>query len=364
MLMAALPAAGQELAGWQASVDVLNILTRGNDVHVGDVFTESQLDGGTSANRTLDYGVTYDPIRTRMADRRSLLLAGGYRGGRWGAGARGWRVITKGDAEGRVQGPTPTAAFSAVTGVRMWDNSTIPVPDATNPSRYSPLRFDAANRLEHLRIDGYVERVWLDDPELHVAVRFGVAHARMENTRREGNSQVARGLIVDDDGILKDLTNFITLDAQSEATLQLTGPSLGLSGGSRFGRLHVEWLVNPAILLGTADTAGEWLDIDDIRKIRVSNGAQETEFLRGVVETDLEDRALVPVLDLQMKASVRIVGPLRVGAGLFTSSWFGLPVAPAFSVPGDWIDVEGTGWRPQARDVTFVAYSGFIAVGF
>jgi len=41
-----------------------------------------------------------------------------------------------------------------------------------------------------------------------------------------------------------------------------------------------------------------------------------------------------------------------------------VPMAPAMSVPGNWTDVEGTGWRSQPRDLTFFAYSVFAAVGF
>ena len=41
-----------------------------------------------------------------------------------------------------------------------------------------------------------------------------------------------------------------------------------------------------------------------------------------------------------------------------------MPVAPAFSIPGDWTDVEGTGWRDQTRDLTFLGYSAFVSFGF
>ena len=57
-------------------------------------------------------------------------------------------------------------------------------------------------------------------------------------------------------------------------------------------------------------------------------------------------------------------GPVAVGAGIFSSSWFKVPTAQAMSLPGNWTDVEGTGWRTQPRDLTFLAYSAFVGFGF
>jgi hypothetical protein len=65
-----------------------------------------------------------------------------------------------------------------------------------------------------------------------------------------------------------------------------------------------------------------------------------------------------------IEASVRVVRAVTVGVGLFSSSWVGLPVAPAFSVPGEWTDLSGTGWRQQIRTVTFTGVSISVGVGF
>ena len=378
MLMAATPAAAQVTQGWQFSVDAINILTRGNDVHVGDVFTETQNSVETPTTYQLDYGVTYDPLVTQMDDRFTLLVAGGYRGSQWGFGGRGWRVKTGGSLEGRAQSATGSfsitpvpggsriAIYDAPTGVRMWDHSSIPVASDQHPSGYSPVSYHADNQFEHLRIDGYVERRWIDSPDLNVTIRFGATYAHAENTRSEGHAELAV-LFSTVGSASRTFTNEITLDGESASDMHLFGPSLAIAGETTVKRLQIDWLVNPALMFGTAETSGTWTDTDDILIVDVLPGgarAESTEFFHGVIPIERDVRAVVPALDMQVKASVRVAGPLRIGAGLFSSTWFDVPMAPAFSVPGNWIDVEGTGWRDQERDITFFGYSAFVAVDF
>jgi hypothetical protein len=55
---------------------------------------------------------------------------------------------------------------------------------------------------------------------------------------------------------------------------------------------------------------------------------------------------------------------LNLGGGVFSSTWFDLPVAPAFSIPDDWTDVQGTAWRQQTRNLTFAGVSVFAGLVF
>jgi hypothetical protein len=73
---------------------------------------------------------------------------------------------------------------------------------------------------------------------------------------------------------------------------------------------------------------------------------------------------VVPVIELQVRAGVRVARRVHVGGGLFSSTWLNLPVAPAFVVPDDWTDIQGTGWRAQTRNVSFTGFTIFAAVGF
>ena len=167
-------------------------------------------------------------------------------------------------------------------------------------------------------------------------------------------------------GSTSTLMNDITLEGESEAQATLVGPMVALAGESTFRRLRIDWLAGQSVLLGNTETSGTWTDIDDITETIVGPGGTTTRFelLRGVIPMEREARAFVPVLDLQVKASVRVTRAFGLGVGLFSSTWFGLPSAPAFTVPGAWTDVEGTGWKDQERNVSFTAGSAFVTVGF
>ena len=143
--------------------------------------------------------------------------------------------------------------------------------------------------------------------------------------------------------------------------MNLTGPMVAIAGDSTFGKIRLEWLVGQSMLIGTAETTGTWTDVDDITEtvVTASSRIETTTFLSGVVPTSNDERAMVPVIDLQLKGSVAIMKRVRVGAGVFSSTLFGLPVAPAFSIPGDWTDLAGTGWRQQTRDVSFIGLTIF-----
>ena len=356
--------------GWQLSLEPLFVMTRGNDVHAGDVFTESQVlttnvtsggPGVINTNSTLDYGVTYDPIVTNMKNDFGALVSAGYRGARWGFGGRGWRVDTSGSVDGSAESPSE----ESLIGVRMWDHSALPVVNRFTVSGYAPVTFYAENRLENLRIDGYAERRWITGGNLNVAMRFGVAYTQFKNERREGNAEEAAYQDVLGPTVVTG-TNSITLDTESETTANLIGPSIGIAGDSTHGIFRLDWLVSPAVVFGTAETSGTWTDIDNISEVWVSPGLRDNRNIRleGVIPMERDIRVAVPVLDLHVRASVAIVKGVRVGGGLFSSSWFGMPVAPAFTVPGTWTDVEGTGWRDVTTNLTFLAYSAFVSFGF
>jgi hypothetical protein len=356
---------GASPAGWNVSFEFLNIGTRGNDVHVGDEFTEHQAVSGTAAAARLDYGVDYTPIFTRMKSDQSALVSANYRGAQWGFGARAYRIKTDGAAEGAISTETPTATSTSVSGIRMWDNSIVPVVDLEHPSGFSPVNYSAANELEHFRIEGFVERLWLRSPTLTVGTRFGLARVHLENRRNEEQTQHA--FDVETSGTtVSTLDNDITLSAESETTANLTGPVIALVGDTSVGRFKLEWLVSHTALIGTAESTGEWIDIDDITEVVVTPTArtETTTLLNGSLPIEREERVLVPVIDLQIRGGVRVADNVTVGAGVFSSTWFKMPVASAFSIPDDWTDVQGAGWRQQTRDVTFTGISLFVAFGF
>ena len=350
---------------WRVSVDAVHLITRGNDVHVGDVFTERQTLSGTFAQSRFDYGVEYEPIVPRMRDNRSAIVSIVYRGSSWGGGIRGWRSESDSAVDGFRRTAAPTATSQSTTGIRLWDHSVLPVTNLQEPSGVSPVTFTAENALTNIRVEAFAERLWMRGRRLTLAARFGVAHARLENTRAEGQTQ--RAFVQENDsGVTSTLFNDIRIDSVSEAVANLTGPMIAIVGDTTAGRLRVDWLVGQSVMLGMADTSGEWRDVDNITETTTSTGSSiETRMLlNGLIEKTQEDRALVPVIELQVRASLHLTRALTLGGGVFSSTWFHLPVAPAFSIPGDWTDLQGTGWRQQTRDVTFAGVSLTVGVGF
>lgn len=352
---------------WSITAEFLNVAIRGNDVHVGDVFTEHQNVTGTASQSRLDYGVTFDPIVTSLPADYSAMVTAAYRGAQWQFGGRWWRAAGEDDVSGSRSTTPPTASSQYVTGIRLWENSLLPVSNQQDPSGISPVTFHADNQLELMVLDGYAGLSWIKGPRLNLAARFGLTHAEMSNTRSEG--QTMRAFVVQSagPGATTTVANNITIDSESETTASLTGPLLALAGDSTISRVRIEWLVGHSMMVGTAETSGTWTDVDTINQVTVVSGGGVTSastVLHGVIPSNQDDRAVVPVIELQVRGSVRLARYLSVGAGVFSSTWFGLPVASAFVVPDDWTDLQGTGWRLQTRDVTFTGFSIFAAFGF
>ena len=140
-----------------------------------------------------------------------------------------------------MEGSAESPSEDSLIGVRMWDHSALPVVNRFTASGYSPVTFHAENSLENLRIDGYAERRWIASGNLNVAMRFGVAHTQFKNERREGSAEQAAYQDVLGPTVVTG-TNSITLDAESETTANLIGPSIGIAGDSRHGAFRLEWL--------------------------------------------------------------------------------------------------------------------------
>jgi hypothetical protein len=351
---------------WSITAEFLNIWTRGNDIHVGDVFTEHQTLTGSFAQSRLDYGVASDPIVTTMPTDYSAMVTAAYHGPRWQVGGRWWKASGEAALSGSRTTPPPTATTQYVTGIRIWENSLIPVNNDTDPSGISPVGFHASNELDHMVFDGYVGLSWIKSPNLNLSARFGVAHAESDNTRSEGQTQHAYIVEVTSTST-STMINNIAIDSEGEVSSSLTGPMLALAGDSTLGRVRLEWLAGHSLLVGTAKTSGTWTDVDNITQTTVVSGGARFDtstVLYGSIPIEMDERAVVPVIELQVRGSVQVAKQISVGAGAFSSTWFGLPVSPAFIVPDDWTDLQGTGWRLQKRNVTFMGFSIFAGFGF
>jgi hypothetical protein len=323
------------MPGWQASVDALWVTVHGNDDRIGDVVV-AEGTGTVGSTNTL----TTSPIAPQLDRAPGFLIEARYRGSSWGYGGRGWRVSTDGDAGGTVTSGAP-AGVVQTSSVRLWNQTVAPFTNTQQPFSRSPLTYHASNELEHVRVEGYAERLWVNGPGGTVAMRFGIAYARSEHRRHADvlNSARSGTLILDE-----------TLATTAETDFNLVGPLFAIVGDTPLKRLHVSWLVSPSALIGTASSDASF----DITDVTPAGSGSATTTLS--VRWSDEPRVLVPALDLQLKAGFRITRRFEAGGAIFSSSLFAVPVTPAF-------DDHTGGWNRQTRDLAFLSYSAFVRVG-
>jgi len=119
------------------------------------------------------------------------------------------------------------------------------------------------------------------------------------------------------------------------------------------------------LLLGHVDQTGLWTDIDDILRVdpvtgdTIWHGAHTGEFAFSKDET-----FAIPVTELKLKFLVDITKNIALGAGGFASIWWDAPVAPKWSMPGDWWWGDGAGWRLQKSTLIFYGAMAAVNVHF
>jgi hypothetical protein len=324
----------QGLSGWQASVDALWATVYGNDDRIGDVVA-GEGTGTTGSTNTL----RTTPIAPELQRAPGFLVEARYRGGSWGFGGRGWRVSTDGDVADTVTTDT-SAGVLHTSSVRLWGQTTTPFTNNQQPFNRSPLTYHAGNELEHVRVEGYAERLWLNGPTGTVSMRFGIGYARSEHRRHADLLNISRGAVSLDE----------TLATTAENDFNLVGPLFAIAGDTPFKRLHVSWLVSPSALIGTAKSDATF-EITDVTPL----GGGSTTTTLSILWSD-EPRVVVPALDLQLKAGFAITRRLEAGGAIFSSSLFAMPVAPSF-------DNHTGGWNRETRDMSILSYSVFVRVG-
>jgi len=77
------------------------------------------------------------------------------------------------------------------------------------------------------------------------------------------------------------------------------------------------------------------------------------DVLTGESSFSKDEEVAFPVTELQLKIVYNITESFFIGVGGFYSIWWDAPVAPKWSMPGDWTWDEGTGWRLQERTLKF-----------
>jgi len=345
--------------GLSIQIEPLWMDVEGNDEHVGDKFYWKE--EWNNVTLTYTYGITYDPINLNMKNKFTLRGEAIYRKNQWGWGLSGWGFGTDDSKSGRVTTPpfefTPTGWIYYENGVRLWDHTPVPILNELEPSGVSPVDYQAENKLNVWTADLFSIRTLAEKSTSQIDLAFGVKLGSLDNDRNEGRER--RAFVYDDFGPGLHWDNQISLESTSEADYGLmTGPVLGFQGKVKYKRFGIEGFINQSILFGRVKYTGLWEDIDDIWVVTGPEGGpfepvEQYEYDYGRFSFSKHERAALPVTEIKLKVVYNITKKISIGGGGFYSIWWDAPVAPKWSMPGDWVAGEGTGWQLQERTLKF-----------
>ena len=310
-----------------------------------------------------------------MKSRLTLRTEIQYRKGQQGFGISGWWFKTDDSVMGRVTTPPATYVDNwpvdvsetyFVNGVRMWDNTIVPVYNELEASDYPPVDYWAGNDLSIWTIDAFYKVTLAEKKaekrDKHLDMNLGLKLASLDNERNEGQRQ--RAFIYDYFGWGYHYDNRITLESKSSVDYGLTaGPVIRLQGKARINEFKLEGLLSQSLLIGRVEQSGTWTDIDDIWRVTGPEGGpftpvEQVAYYEGRFPFSKKETEALPVTEAKLKILYNITENISLGVGGFASIWWNVPVAPEFSIPGDWTAVEGTGWRLKRSDLVF--YGGLV----
>ena len=354
--------------GWSVQLEPMWMDVYGYDEHVGDIVKyreEFSVDG--AGNITLDYSATYEPINLNMKDKFTLRGEAIYRKNQWGFGLSGWWFGTDDSKSGRVTTPpeetTLTGYIYYQNGVRMWDHTISPLYNELEDSYMSPVDYWAEDKLEVWTGDLFLSRTLAEKKDSFANFSLGAKLGSLKIKENLGQKQ--RAFIYDYDyGCNFD--NHVSLESTSEANYGfMAGPVLGFEGKVKCQKFGIEGFINQSVLFGKVEHTGLWEDIDDILWVDPATG--ETVFhdvYTGEFSFSKSKRVALPVTELKLKVAYYITENVSISCGGFYSIWWNAPVAPKWSVPGDWVAGEGTGWRLQKRTLKFTGLMVGLGIRF
>ena len=344
---------------WKIQLEYVWMDAYGYDEHVGDIVRyREEYSVDDDGNTTENYGATYEPINLNLKNKFTLRGELIYRKGQWFLGLSGWTFETDASVSGRITTPemelTDTGYIYYVNSVRMWDHTIVPVVNELEASGISPVDYWAEDRLQVRTYDLFLGRTLAEKPDSFANFSLGAKFGSLKT--RENLGQEQRAFLYDYEGYTFD--NHIRLESTTEANLDsMVGPVLGFEGEAKRDKFRIEGFVSHAVLFGKAEYTGLWEDIDDILWIDPVTG--ETiyhDVYTGEFSFSKDEEVALPVTELKLKVTYHITDTISIGGGGFYSIWWDAPVAPKWSIPGDWVSDEGTGWRFQERTLIFGGY--------
>ncbi|MCL0106836.1 hypothetical protein M1N63_00175 [Thermodesulfovibrionales bacterium] len=336
----------------------------GTDEHVGDIATwRAERNVVTD---TFTYEGTYDPINLDMDSGLTLRGELTRMEEQWGFGMSGWWFGTDDSKSGKVTslGRVTPDIFSE-TAVCMWDHTIEPVTNELEASGWSPVDFWTENELDVWTTDIFGIRTLAEKPESYINFTFGLKLGSLDIDQKLGQKQHGFDFDFDYDyeynfGPGYHLDNRITMKSKSRADYGfMTDPAIGFQGEASLGKVRLEGFINQSVLFGEVDYSGLWTDINDMWVVTGPEGGpfervRRVDYRDGSFPFSKSEDVALPVTELKLKVVHDVRDDISIGVGGFCSIWWDAPLAPKWSMPGDWVPDEGKGWKLQEGTLRFV----------
>ena len=132
--------------------------------------------------------------------------------------------------------------------------------------------------------------------------------------------------------------------------------------------LGLETSINQSILLGKVKYSGLFRDIDDIWAVQTPQGPYypfNYYYYEGRFPFEKKENVALPVTELKLKVAYGLTKNISLGVGGFASIWWNAPLAPRWSIPGNWTAGDGTGWNlPNKTTLTFYGLTTSLTIQF
>lgn len=297
------------------------------------------------------YGVSYRPIQTKPNRTFAPIGSLTYEHGKGGFRLSGSYATVNDEVVGMVR-----STKRETSGVRLFDNSIVLVTNELEPSGLSPVFYYAKNKIwftvGDLTIFGNLGR--------RAKLLLGLKVVSLTNKRGEGQHQQA--FLYSYFGKDRHFDNRISLDSFSKAKSLLIGPLVGVEGVMfSTKRLTFSGSLVQAFLYGRAKYSGIWIDVDDIWIVSGPRGGsfediEQSAYYYGAFPLIEKSREIVvPVTDLKFISEYAITKTLSIKLNIFATVLMNTPLAPRWSVPGDWESFEGTGWRTDTAQTMILS---------
>jgi len=345
---------------WIISFEPMRMEMKGLDDHVGDVFTYKKVwkQDPVSGDTTTNYYVNYDPINLNMDAKACFRGEINYRKNQWGIGFSGWFFNPYSKREGRVVTLQPDVGnfgdpngAEYKNGVRMWDHTIEPAYNALEPSKDSPVNYSVEGDFYIWTLEAFGIKTISAKENSYIDFKFGLKMGTLDHKQELEQTQQEYYMWSSS----MDLDKDIIYQSTSRANYGfMAGPVIGFEVNTRYKKIKISGFINQAILFGRVNYNCVFRNVEDTLYVDSNTGeiidhdvnTFEFPFLK-------KESVSIPVTEFQFKVTYKMMENVFIGCAGFFSVWWNVPLAPKFSLPGDWYWAEGTGWKLRKDTLKF-----------